>query len=87
VIPVGGNGYTLDGVAATSIIKKAEPAVVIPTYYEDASLTFEVPAQPLSEFLKVSSLQADEPVDFIRLGKSLDTESTQTKVVLLNRKK
>jgi L-ascorbate metabolism protein UlaG (beta-lactamase superfamily) len=87
VIPVGGNGYTLDGVAATSIIKKAEPAVVVPTYYEDNTLTYEVPAQPLSEFLKISSLQSEEPIDMLRLGKNLDIESTQTKIVLLNRKK
>lgn len=87
VIPVGGNGYTLDGVAATSIIKKAEPGVVVPTQYEDTTLNFEVPAQPLEEFLKVSSLQAEEPVDSLKLGKNLDVESTQTKVIVLNRKK
>ncbi len=82
VVPVGGNGYTLDAVAATSIIKKAEPEAVIPTQYETKSLSYEVPAQTLDEFLKVSSLQADEPIDMMKLGKA-DVESGQTKVIVL----
>lgn len=86
IIPVGGNGYTLDPVAATSIIKKAEPGVVIPTQYEIDVLSYEVPAQTLDEFLKVSSLQADEPTESMKLAKA-DTESGQTKVAVLQVKK
>ena len=86
IIPVGGNGYTLDAVAAASIIKKAEPGVVIPTHYDAKQLKFEVPAQPLEEFIKVASLQAGEPVDSFKIGKSADTESTQTSLVVLQQK-
>lgn len=87
VIPVGGNGYTLDGVAAASIIKKAEPDIVIPTHYDQKDLKFEVPAQTLDEFFKVSSLQASEAVDIYKLGKAVDGATDQTKVVVLNAKK
>jgi L-ascorbate metabolism protein UlaG (beta-lactamase superfamily) len=61
VVPVGGNGFTLDPIGASSIIKKTEPAVIVPSQYELASagLTYEVPAQPLSEFAKVASLNMD----------------------------
>ena len=62
VIPVGGNGYTLDGVGAMSLIKKIEPKLVIPTHYEDKSLNYEVPQQPLEEALKVFGMEAKEPV-------------------------
>src|SRR5690606_14178597 len=31
-VPVGGNGYTLDGVGALKLIKKVEPKLVIPTH-------------------------------------------------------
>jgi L-ascorbate metabolism protein UlaG (beta-lactamase superfamily) len=31
VVPVGGNGYTLDGVGALKMIKEVEPKLVIPT--------------------------------------------------------
>lgn len=82
VVPVGGNGYTLDPVAAASIVKKAEPDTVIPTQYEVKQLSYEVPAQTLDEFIKVSSLTANEPVESIKLGK-VDTESSQTKLVVL----
>jgi L-ascorbate metabolism protein UlaG (beta-lactamase superfamily) len=86
ILPVGGNGYTLDGIAAVSIIKKAEPGIVIPTYYDQKGLQFEVPAQTLEEFLKVSSLQADEPVDIFKMAKATDVEAGQTKVVIITPK-
>ncbi len=62
VIPVGGNGYTLDGVGASGLIKKIEPKLVIPTHYEDKDLTYEVSQQPLEEALKVFGMEAHEPV-------------------------
>jgi L-ascorbate metabolism protein UlaG (beta-lactamase superfamily) len=87
MIPVGGNGYTLDGVAASSIVRKAEPAVVIPTYYNGGKLQFEVPAQTLEEFFKISALsQPEESVDVFKLSKASDVESGSTKVVVLKAK-
>ena len=84
MVPVGGNGYTLDATGAASIIKKSEPDVIIPTHYAVDKLSLEVPAAPLDEFMKVVSMTASEPVDSLKLGKSLDGESTQTKLVVLN---
>ncbi len=52
IVPVGGNGYTSDGHQATSVVKQLEPKVVIPTHYEDKALSYEVPQQPLADFLK-----------------------------------
>ena len=52
VVPVGGNGYTLDGVDALKMVKKIDPKLVIPTHYEDKDINYEVPQQPLSEALK-----------------------------------
>ncbi|MEO5691184.1 MAG: MBL fold metallo-hydrolase [Candidatus Saccharimonadales bacterium] len=52
IVPVGGNGYTSDGHQATSVIKQLEPKVVIPTHYEDKAISYEVPQQPLADFLK-----------------------------------
>ena len=42
-VPVGGNGYTLDGVGALKLIKKVEPKLVVPTHYDDAMLQFPMP--------------------------------------------
>lgn len=51
VIPVGGGGFTLDAEQAADIVRKVEPKVVIPTHYADAKIKFEVPQNPLKEFI------------------------------------
>lgn len=83
VVPVGGNGYTLDPVGAAALVKKIEPDVVIPSQYEIKDINYEIPAQPLEEFEKVSSLQAAEPQDSIKLSKSADDVTGQTRLVVL----
>jgi L-ascorbate metabolism protein UlaG (beta-lactamase superfamily) len=83
IVPVGGNGYTLDAVGAVQLIKKIEPKLVIPTHYEDATVKYPVPQSPLSEFLKVIGVEPQiltakfkpKPADF----------TEQLQVVVLNR--
>ena len=60
VVPVGGNGYTLDSIGASKIIKKISPKIVIPTHYEDSSIKYEVPQAPLDEFLKTMGTNIDD---------------------------
>jgi len=45
ILPVGGNGYTLDAMGATSIIRQLDPKVVIPVHYND-------PQDGVDEFVK-----------------------------------
>ena len=52
ILPVGGNGYTLDVIGATSIIRQLDPKVVIPVHYSDATLHYEVPQDSVDEFVK-----------------------------------
>ncbi len=86
VVPVGGNGFTLDAVGASGLIKKIEPDVVIPAYYHDSSLNFEVPAAPLSDFLKSSGLQpSEQEQDSYKIKRISDLESGQTRLVVLNK--
>lgn len=84
VAPVGGNGYTLDPVGATSVIKKIEPDVVIPSQYEIKGCNYEVPAQGLEEFSKVSSFNTEDVQDSFKVTRSLEDSATQTRVVVLN---
>jgi len=60
VVPVGGNGYTLDGVGALKVIKQIEPKVVIPTHYADAKVKYEVPQTPLDEAIKGLGMEIAE---------------------------
>jgi len=80
-VPVGGNGYTLDGVGALKLIKKVEPRLVIPTHYENSKLAFPVPQQSLEDALKNLAMEPKEPVAKLRL-KSVDLgDITQLQVL------
>lgn len=83
IIPVGGNGYTLDGVGAMQVVKKIEPKIVIPTHFDDAAISYPVPQQPLSEAIKAFGVEAREPVARFKV-KSVDFSET-LQVVILDR--
>lgn len=52
VVPVGGNGYTLDAHGAVQLVRRIDPKMVIPTHYADKELAYEVPQAELEPFLK-----------------------------------
>lgn len=81
LVPVGGNGYTLDPIGAQKVIKLLEPKLVIPTHYADKSLNFEVPQQPLDEALKAMSMEPKETVDKLKLKSGEIGELTHLVVV------
>mgnify|MGYP000848869578 FL=1 len=75
IVPVGGNGYTLDATGALQVIKQIEPKVVIPTHYADADLSYEVPQQSLTEALKALGM---EPKDTLKKFSFKPAEMTDT---------
>lgn len=81
VIPVGGNGYTLDGVGALKLIKKIEPKLVIPTHYDDDKLQFPVPQQALEDALKALAMEPKETVAKLRIKPAELTDVTQLVVL------
>ena len=84
IIPVGGNGYTLDPVGALEVIKKIEPKIVIPTHYADGKLKYPVPAVSLEEAIKGLSMEPKETVEKLKVkGGELFGESTQ--LIVLNK--
>ena len=52
ILPVGGNGYTLDATSAAGIVRQVDPKAVIPTSYADSALKYEVPQDELATFVK-----------------------------------
>jgi len=60
-IPVGGNGFTIDGVGALGLIKKIEPKLVIPTHYAYKSLHYPMLQQSLEEALKNIAMEQKKP--------------------------
>lgn len=83
IIPVGGNGYTLDGVGALKLIKQIEPKIVIPTHYADKSIRYEVPQQDLAEAIKVLAMEPAETVSKYKF--SAGDLSDTTHLVVLER--
>jgi L-ascorbate metabolism protein UlaG (beta-lactamase superfamily) len=83
VIPVGGNGFTLDPVGALSLIKKIEPKLVIPTHYDDSAIKYPVPQQPLEEALKSLAMELKETAPKLKV--KLGDLSDETQLVVLER--
>lgn len=83
IVPVGGHGYTLDGVGALKVIKQIEPKVVIPTHYADKAVKYEVPQADLVEAIKDLGMESTETVSKykVRAGDPADA----TKLVILER--
>lgn len=83
ILPVGGHGYTLDGVDALKLIKKIEPKIVIPTHYADSALKYEVPQESLEEAIKGLAMEPKEAVAKFRPKPADYGETTQ--LVILER--
>ncbi len=83
-VPVGGNGYTLDGIGAQKIVKDIEPRVVIPTHYDAKGLSYEVPQTPLDDAVKGLGMEVSETLDEIKM-KNFEL-GDGTKLVVLNQK-
>jgi len=81
IVPVGGNGYTLDPVGALKLIKDIEPKMIIPTHYADKSLKYEMPQQELSAALKELGMEPKEKVAKLKLKHS-DIDEVMHLVVL-----
>lgn len=71
ILPVGGNGYTLDATGAAGIVRKIDPKLVIPVHYADKALTYEVPQDSLELFVK----ELGAPVETIAKYKSKGVSS------------
>lgn len=82
-IPVGGNGFTLDGIGALKLMKKVEPKLVIPTHYDDPSLAFAVPQQSLEQALKALAMEPKETTPKLKI-KPVDL-SDVTQLIVLER--
>ena len=83
LVPVGGNGYTLDGIGALKLIKKIEPKLVIPTHYDDSKLSFPVPQQSLDQALKALTMEPKETTAKLRL--KLGDLGDVTQLIVLER--
>lgn len=81
IIPVGGNGYTLDGEGALKIIKQIEPKILIPVHYADKAVGYPVPMQELQSALSTLGMEAKQPQDKLKI-KNTDISENLELVIL-----
>lgn len=80
IVPVGGNGYTMDSHQATGVVKQLEPKVVIPTHYADSALKYEVPQNALDEFVKEMSAEHEVVSSYKIKGAVLPAQLTVVEI-------
>lgn len=66
IVPVGGNGFTMDGAMAAKLIGKLGPKIVIPTHYKMTGVKYEVPQDDLELFTKEIAV-ASEKLEKLKL--------------------
>ena len=81
MVPVGGNGYTVDPVGALKLIKAIEPKLVIPTHYADKAFNFPVPQQDLEYALKELGMEPKETVSKLRIKPTELSDVTQLTIL------
>jgi L-ascorbate metabolism protein UlaG (beta-lactamase superfamily) len=81
IVPVGGNGYTLDATGAASITRAIDPKVVIPIHYADAGIKYEVAQDTLETFTKELGAPVEEMPKF-KLKQSAPLPAVLTTIVL-----
>jgi L-ascorbate metabolism protein UlaG (beta-lactamase superfamily) len=81
ILPVGGNGYTLDPIGALSLIKKIEPKIVIPTHYADNALQYPVAQQTLEEAVKSLAMEPKQVTGKLRIKADAWPEMTELTIL------
>lgn len=72
ILPVGGNGYTLDATGAANLTRSIDPKVVIPVHFAETGITYEVPQDTLGAFVKELGAPIEESPKFkLKLGAPL----------------
>jgi len=67
IVPVGGNGYTLDAIGAAKLVRKIEPKIVIPTHYAMDGVTYDVPQNELELFTKELGVSEVEEMEKLKI--------------------
>ncbi len=59
IVPVGGNGYTLDATSAVALTRRIEPKITIPVHYADSGLSYEVNQDDVQTFISEINAQGE----------------------------
>lgn len=83
LIPVGNSDFTLSGTDALKLIKKIEPSIVIPTYYETPGIKYPEKVQTLDEALKELAMEPSETIPKLKIKSSEISNEDTTRLIVL----
>lgn len=67
ILPVGGNGYTLDATAAAKMIRRVDARAIIPVHYSDNAIKYEVAQDSFDQFMSAMSGATVEEVSKLKV--------------------
>jgi L-ascorbate metabolism protein UlaG (beta-lactamase superfamily) len=82
-LPVGGNGYTLNGTEALALIRQIEPGIVVPTHYASGNINYPIAQLSLDEALKELGMEPQETVAKLKLKRNDFSDDESTKLIVL----
>lgn len=81
IVPVGGNGYTVDPHGAARLVKRINPKIVIPVHYQEDKVSYEVPQQSVEHFVKEVGLSPQREQS-LKIKQQSQLPETLTLVIL-----
>jgi len=60
IIPVGGNGYTVDPHGAAQLTRRINPKIVIPVHYNEDKVAYDVSQLSVEQFVKEIGIPAQQ---------------------------
>lgn len=64
ILPVGGNGYTLDATSAAKIARSSDAKVIIPIHYAEDGIKYEVSQNSLETFVKELGAEVEKTAKY-----------------------
>jgi L-ascorbate metabolism protein UlaG (beta-lactamase superfamily) len=77
IVPVGGNGYTLDALGAATVARVLEPKLIIPVFFAEDGVKYEISPANLELFSKEIGVQPAEVTDKLKLKQLPETLTVQ----------
>jgi L-ascorbate metabolism protein UlaG (beta-lactamase superfamily) len=77
VVPVGGNGLTLDKDGAASVVRQFTPDAVVPVHYDDGVTDYPMPQTGVDEFLGEMGASDREPQNSMKVSGRDSNEEVQ----------
>lgn len=66
IVPVGGNGYSTDALGAATLVRAIEPKLVIPVFFSEDKVKYQVAPATLEAFVKELGAPVEEAVDKLK---------------------